>query len=116
MDAVCYVKEKNRMCEAIHEAGGCEECPLASPDYDYACADFISDNPEKVVSIVEKWAKEHPMITNADKFREVFGTPPYSYSDLTTLYICPPVAVQEGLCRNQGDCERCAKWRESEYK
>ena len=27
----------------------------------------------KAIEIVENWAKEHPIVTNADKFREVFG-------------------------------------------
>lgn len=29
--------------------------------------------------VVEKWSKEHPIVTNADKFKEVFGKPIGSY-------------------------------------
>ena len=64
MDAVEYLKEKMRMCDATR----CAECLIGD----------IHNNveirtPEEAVAIVEKWAAEHPVVTNAQKFEEVFG-------------------------------------------
>lgn len=69
MDAVKFLKEKSRMCYSFSGAAisGCDNCPLTP------CNVFEEKHPEQAVSIVEKWAKEHPVQTKADKFKEVFG-------------------------------------------
>lgn len=75
MDAVKFLKEKKRMCELYDE---CQPCPVydkrSEPQYEsYSCDQFVSCFPEKAVKIVEKWSKEHPIMTNKIKFEEVFG-------------------------------------------
>ena len=55
MDAVTYVREQRRLCDG-HST--CIECPL---DKFENCA---YADPEEVVKIVEKWSKEHPLVTN----------------------------------------------------
>ena len=64
MDAVTFVKEKQRMCNSFGDI--CEkQCPLRK-----LCGGCIIDDPdaepEDVVSAVEKWSKEHPLVTNGD--------------------------------------------------
>lgn len=44
----------------------CGDCPL----YKKACGPFYVF---EALELVEKWAKEHQILTNADKFKEVFG-------------------------------------------
>lgn len=67
-----FWKQKERMCG---EQSTCETCPMNGMRFDYNnfCAKVIEKNPQQAEQIVEQWAKEHPVITNADKFREVFG-------------------------------------------
>lgn len=60
----------------------CENCPLHG-----ACGSFYVF---ETLELVENWAKEHQIKTNADKFREVFGTEP-----------------SKSTCVNDIDCENC---------
>lgn len=70
MDAVNFMKESIRMCRSLE---GCDECPLEKEDM---CVDYgnVDGNEEKAVLLVEQWSKEHPIVTNWQKFQEVFGT------------------------------------------
>lgn len=59
MEALEFIKQKERMCD--YYADGCtrddfrEICPARDMD----CS-FTTDNPERLVAIVKKWAKKHP--------------------------------------------------------
>mgnify|MGYP003298736956 CR=1 FL=1 len=64
MNAVDFLKERARMCKFF--ANSCSECPI----FEFGCG---SSNYEETVSAVEQWSKEHPVMTNAMKFEEVFG-------------------------------------------
>lgn len=72
MDAVEFLKEQYRMCEALNSH--CDECGLSyvNNKTDRVCGDFIKRHPEEAVAIVEKWAKEHPRKTRQEKFLEMF--------------------------------------------
>ena len=60
MDAVEFLKARSRMCND----NVCEgDCPLF-----YCCNDRIDDNMVELVSIVEQWAKAHPVKTRQDEF------------------------------------------------
>lgn len=66
----------------------CRDCP-----FDEICNAVYGGaiiNACKTIEIVEQWAKEHPIKTNADKFKEVFGTKPSLYT-----------------CVNDINCEDC---------
>ena len=60
MEAVEFIKQKDRMCDyysgrlCAHDDSG-ETCPAISID-----CEITTDKPERLVSIVEQWAKEHP--------------------------------------------------------
>ena len=76
MDAVKFLKEKKRMCDRYYPVD-CDGCPLkpVPEDGGYAsCEQFTEEDPEEVVLNVEEWSKQNPIITNAMKFEEVFGT------------------------------------------
>ncbi len=75
MDAVTYIKEYKRMCEYFdskeNPASACEGCPLEwLPNGCHMIE--IADNAEKCVAAVEKWAKEHPVITRQNKLLNLF--------------------------------------------
>ena len=60
MDAVEYVKQRERMCEHyVH----CGDCPVG----DYQGCTSLNEIPN-LVPIVEQWAKEHPVKTRQDEF------------------------------------------------
>lgn len=76
MDAVKFLKEKKRMCDRYY-SNDCKGCPLgpAPENGGYAsCEQFAEEDPDEVVVNVEQWSAEHPIITNAMKFEQVFGT------------------------------------------
>ena len=68
MDVVDFVREYHRMCDNYDK---CSKCPVDGRRD--PCTDAVYEDPQGVVEIVEQWAKEHPVQTNADKFKEVFG-------------------------------------------
>lgn len=59
MEAVEFMKQKNRMCDYYVDGckrdGFCEICPA----HDIDC-EITTDKPEQLVAIVEQWVKEHP--------------------------------------------------------
>ena len=57
MDAVEYIRQKGRMCKQYSDY--CTGCPL---DETHACvAEFLDEEPEFTVKIVQDWAHAHPI-------------------------------------------------------
>lgn len=84
----------------------CGTCPLKS-----VCeCKSLSFSVFPIIEVVEKWGKEHPAITNADKFEEVFGCKP-QHKDGT--YLCPPFGDGDCLANICAYCRR--DYWESEY-
>jgi len=79
MEVIEFLKEYNRMCTMYKS---CRGCPLEMDN----CA-FCNEMSEKqIINIIDKteqWSKEHPLVTNAQKFKKVFGFMP---ADHTTLF------------------------------
>lgn len=67
------IKQKSRMCNPKNMT--CYQCELsASKNGSHVlCEEFMRHYPEKYEKVIMDWAKEHPIKTNADKFKEVFG-------------------------------------------
>lgn len=124
MDAVEFMREWTRMCEKHSEewAGCSEECPMYSAVKSWAenlgirvsedwCLSWVRENPETAVTVVEKWAAEHPVVTNAQKFEEVFGRKIDRYSDKLPA-VCPP---DRHGCSISNTCGKCAAWWDEPY-
>lgn len=47
MDAVKFIKERNRMCNSMKS---CSQCPFDEMNY----CDFKTENPEKLVAFVDQ--------------------------------------------------------------
>lgn len=66
----------------------CAECPFKEVSCSLGASNFYLF---ETMEIVENWSKEHPVMTNADKFRELFG-------------VQPPI---NACVNNNIDCENC---------
>ena len=78
MEALEFLKEYNRMCVVNKD---CQGCPLEM-DNCAGCGDEFSE--KQIINIIDKteqWSKEHPIITNARKFEEIFGLPAHCMID-----------------------------------
>ena len=100
MDAVEFLKARSRMCND----NVCEgDCPLF-----HCCNDRIDDNMVKLVSIVEQWAKEHPVKTRQSEFLKMFPNASVGYNG--TLVICPSQADTKAVAecvRSERNCDKC---------
>ena len=85
------MKQRERMCNQI----GCLECEFTNKNI-VDCNNYIVSNPQKAEFIIMNWAKENPIITNADKFKEVFGV------DINKNDCCLKVECNYSNC---GECE-----------
>ena len=68
MDAVKFLQTRRRMCNAEW----CYLCPLGIESNE-RCVTWLFTHPAEAVAIVEEWDVKHPVKTNADKFKDVFG-------------------------------------------
>ena len=117
MEALEFLKEYRRMCNLYEH---CEGCPLSEKQ---CLAQRLQTDSEylTVTSEVEKWSKEHPIITNAQKFKEVFG-----FNGDTVNKFKPEIGIAgtKGSC-GYDDCRescgsrhfpRCPMWWNDEFK
>ena len=96
MDAVEYVKQRERMCgHYVH----CGDCPVG----DYQGCTSLNEIP-KMVPIVEKWAKEHPVKTRQSEFLKQWPDAEIGYDGLLTIAPCQ-LNIELLQCDSQEDCE-----------
>ena len=109
MDAIEYVKQRNRMCDYYVNCNGC-------PAGDYqGCASL--NGITKLVSIVEQWAKEHPVKTRQSEFLKMWPDAEIGDDGLPGIAPCQ-FNVELIQCESQKDCEdrgvcdkcRCDFW------
>lgn len=98
MDSVKFLKTISRMCKNYESS--CNGCPISieiqrSGDY-LDCYGFIKSNIEKVVEVVEKWDKEHPVKTRKSALLEIFPNVPLDSDGV--LRLCPQEVEEEATC------------------
>ena len=118
-----FVKQKKRMCkENCRESGTkllCnKECPMHKSKHELIyCDGFCMTYPDESEKIVEKWAKEHPVVTNADKYIEVlkniFGGAKLNKKQVR---MCVKAVVGLNVDCNTTHCSECMKWWDKEYE
>lgn len=109
MDAVKFLKEKNRMCNKYKN---CFECPVGTKTG--GCQTGIvreqEMTEEELVSIVEKWSDEHPEKTRQSEFMKMF--PDADLDKFGVINICPDSADKthhkDDFCFSS-DCHECRK-------
>lgn len=105
MDAVEFIRERNRMCKHV---GCCAECPANG----VICGTIGETNDaERLVQVVEAWAKEHPHKTRQSEF---FRQWPEALVDTSGTLCIDPCNVDkqlkgEGYCKAQENCYGCRR-------
>ena len=100
MDALKFIKERNRMCDYYTKndcINGCADCP----ECDFACNVIRYVTPE-YISDVEKWSQEHPRKTRQIEFLEMFPTA--RMDDVDVLDVCPADVDISKRSRSDGNC------------
>ena len=101
MDALEFIRERNRMCKSFGIE--CENCPA---NKDSCCIEFNLD--EEIIPIVEKWSKENPRKTRQSLLLEQY---PYARSDDGVIMICPKMLDTSFSCPldDNIDCAACKR-------
>lgn len=92
------------MCKTYND-DGCTECPA----YKYRCGEEFDAQEEDGVSIVEQWAKEHPVKTRQSELLKLF---PETEMIDDYICICPSRFVEgyrEPAQNCNMDCEKCKR-------
>lgn len=118
MDAVEFLKEKDRMCRAICIVGGFvgrgDKCEIERQrERGQTCGGYMINHPEEAVEIVERWAKEHPRKTRQSEFLKLFpkgrlasdGMLKFCPQEVDSGFMCPMV-VQQSRGVHCVDCRR----------
>ena len=106
MDAVEYVKQRERMCDYYVNCG---DCPAGNYEW---CAS-LSGIPN-MVPIVEQWAKEHPAKTRQSEFLKMWPDAEIGGDGLPSVAPCQlDVRLIHGEskkdCRYRGVCDKCRR-------
>lgn len=103
MDAVEFLKEKERMCS---KCSACSRCPVCKENNGVYmdCEDLQIENPEEFVAIIEKWSVEHPVKTRQSEFLKMF--PNAKMTELGSLKICPADVDRNIECSGES-CTNC---------
>ena len=105
MDAVEYVKQRDRMCDYYVNCG---DCPAGKYE---RCAS-LNEIPN-LVPIVEKWARAHPIKTRQSEFLKMWPDAEIGDDELPSIAPCQ-LNVELLQCESQKDCEDrgvCGKCR-----
>lgn len=111
MDAVKFIKEINRLCEAKED---CKDCPLIGHACDVNTATIMRcyniESVQNMVQIVEQWAKDHPVKTRQSELLKVF---PNTKIDSGVIIFCPrnflPEVERDEYCKGDKSCIECRK-------
>lgn len=107
MDAVKFLKEKNRMCKKVND---CFVCPLGNEEGGCQVGSIVNQGltEEQLVEIVKKWAAEHPVKTKQSEFLKMF--PDAKMRD--GAIIIDPCEInitnaESKMCEKYSDCNEC---------
>ena len=96
MDAVEYVKQRDRMCDYYVNCGDC-------PAGNYEGCSSLNEIPN-LVPIVEQWVKEHPAKTRQSEFLKMF---PNARIDDGVIFLGPCAIDKSHKCTL--DCKKCCR-------
>lgn len=106
MDAVKFLKERNRMCDS-YGSSSCLACQINEARGAMRCYDFQKKYPEQTVDIVKEWSAKHTKETRLTRLLKNYPNTPLLNKDGIPVYVC---AAHLGLmdiedCDN--DCIIC---------
>lgn len=117
MDAIKFLKEEDRMCNKYKYSSDhtCSDCPCHSKcnGTDKICISLRKTDPEKYVSIVEKWSAEHPVHPVKTRQREFLKMFPNATLDaMGSLDICP-IAIDKNMNCQPATGAKCLACRKN---
>ena len=106
MDAVEYVKQRERMCDYYVNCGDC-------PADDYGECTSLNEIPN-LVPMVEQWAKAHPVKTRQSEFLKMWpdaaiGDDGYPSVAPCQLYKDMEEKDENGVCCKNCGCAECRR-------
>lgn len=104
MDAVKFIKERNRMCKSFD--AGCNGCPAFNACEDEICCAVGQESTLDAtaqIAIVEEWSTAHPRKTRQSVFLEQW--PEAELDEHGSLVICPTRISADGRNR-YGNCTK----------
>lgn len=107
MDAVKFIKERNRMCKSFCD--GCKGCPASNVCEDDLCCAVGQESTLDAtaqIAIVEEWSAAHPRKTRQSVFLEQY--PETIIDAFGALQICPMV-ISAAHRDSDGECKDPAK-------
>lgn len=107
------MKIRKRICDYYKHCNG---CPLEKFEEGCVTTLVVFKELDEYEKILEEWAKEHPVVTNADKYIEVIKNVFGGDVDKTkTRSVCIKYIL--GIeCNDECTCKECLKWWDEEYK
>lgn len=106
MDAVEFIRERNRMCKVDK---GCVGCPANKTVCGMGSGKNV-ESAEKLVQIVEQWAKAHPRKTRQSEFLRQW---PGAIVEDGVLILCPKVVMGRKAWMEKGcggtKCNSCRR-------
>lgn len=108
MDAIKFIKERQRMCRFYGHDDNCYQCPAKYCEC--STLEYMADD-NRVVDIVEKWSEEHPAKTRQSVFLEQY--PEARIRSNGVLSACPAIIsaayrADDGGCLNSSKgCDDC---------
>ena len=102
MEMKKFIAERDRMCKTF--PSNCKGCPIYARITDgRSCNDWTGYHLEEADTIVEKWSREHQLITRIEKMKKAFP----DLNDGTTRSICPLDLVKHWDCGVFKTCPTC---------
>lgn len=105
------IKIRRRICDYYKD---CDGCPLGGVPFGCVSGMAEVENTDEYEKILEEWAKEHPVVTNADKYKEVMKNTFGEYVGKTEIRKSCVTRVRGIKCPH--NCEKCLAWWDEEYK
>jgi hypothetical protein len=106
MDAVGFLKTKNRMCAAYLRALStkCDGCPLDEVA-SVMCSKWCFNHAEEAVGIVERWAEQNPVKTRQSEFLKQWPNAERYCSG--ALSVCPKSVDRNLKLDCSRPCDKC---------
>lgn len=89
----------------------CADCPFYGKVCNATDTAMFMFHVHEAVEIVEQWVKEHPIVTNADKFYEMFGIDPPPIRSCINFKECEDCEYYDGI-----ECDADNRFWDAEYK
>lgn len=107
MDAVKFIKERDRMCRFYHHAGDCYQCP--AKDCECSALEGMVDD-DNIVTIVEEWSAAHPRKTRQSVFLEQYPNARVTANGIVYVWPCDVEKnMQDVVYCNSLSCADCRR-------